>query len=632
MPLNRSDFVALHTHLRTTNLFRHSTLCTIKYAHFAAFIRQHPTPSNTPLMNAATLIHNYLYNIRTHITDPIRKNAFVMLLSNPNWMTNIVGEFPMRTTRSQASYTKYFRKIFGFLKGDIRVKLQTGVFPVSAADQCKGASMPKAAAHNTPCYICGLPMRDINKMDCEHILPFCTGIRTLWLARSTPTQNPPGIENILTSEYKWSHTCCNVKKSDFEYIEPDIGHNCYRIVNHLHANSSVNRMHLAMARNQCPDDPPNPAVTVPQLQTQHTANVVPLLNALCTSINNEISTRFGNSLSLYNAYALLKIFSCVTPSNIEPIVGGGNKRIDSSRGSFLGGASMVLHDKVTTMISMHRREILGESKFPLFDGEDFPFDEDLMTFVHQTQPDNLNELLFYYLDLIINTLDPYFDPSKPPNGSYIHTILMLIYLLDCSNEHREKMLEELKNVLPAGKINTDDFDIFSKFNEYCQQNMVTPDMLDTLYQNDTNKDVYRYFMLASGINPDGTIIEDGMLGISYRQLFTTRDKSHKELRVKVVQTTLANIQEATPEIVEISTHLTPQKLDEIIRLMATTEFINEISGVLPKPKPRKNSRQANLTDKRRSRISAYGGSRRKGKRERRTRQIKNFKTYKRKKN
>jgi len=75
----------------------------------------------------------------------------------------------------------------------------------------------------TNCYICGLPIRPIDKergfktAECEHLLPVIKAIIHIWICKTQTISNED--RELLKNEYKWSHMCCNRIKTNLSLIE-----------------------------------------------------------------------------------------------------------------------------------------------------------------------------------------------------------------------------------------------------------------------------------------------------------------------------------------------------------------------------------------------------------------------------
>jgi hypothetical protein len=464
-PIVSADFDALHRHLQTTPLFStNAELRVWQYGTFTAKVKQ---KGGNPLVYVGTIINRYLQNIAHNITDPNARTSYIALLNSHVWMNHFLKEFPMRTGERTQSYTKWFRSVLGFKKGDIRKKLQVGVFAAGADDQCIGIGMP--AVPGTLCYICGVRMTSTDVMDCEHILPFCSGIRMLWLAKAS--NNPAGgIGHLLSAEYRWAHSCCNQRKSDYEYIKPDTVQNMYVLSNPLSPTDSAHHMYKAMVRNRCPDDPGAPgAVPHSQYMAKYITSVKPLLEHILLGINQEITSKFGKSLAMYEAYAMLKIFSCITPQNINGILRGGMhdfievndvtipnypKNID---GTINEEAFVTVYGKqnlIPEVIQNTQQTVTNVDQLlrsptieallryvPTADELDIEFAQIYDRNIEgvQKQDNNYNCLL---VNLLCDSIDVYFE-SKGTNLDALKHILITTFILNCDNITRNTHLADI---------------------------------------------------------------------------------------------------------------------------------------------------------------------------------------------
>jgi hypothetical protein len=271
----------------------------------------------------------YIVDDAAGTPDPVKTAAkqasFLAVLAHPTkWHDDFNKEFPMRTSKTaDSSYDKWFAALLGYAHGDFRGRLPVGgIFNANNDKQCTGAlGQTKQQFLHTPCYLCGLSMDDINNMDCEHILPFTTGLRVLWLSK---TGGDPLIPNILKSEYLWSHSCCNLKKSNYEFFKFDETTNGFVILNPNTPNdNSAYLMYKAMVDNKCPDEdiPGGRQLNMTGYMTQYSTHVRPMISALVDGINLEIEERFGGWGYMYVVYTILKIFSCITKYNISRLYG-----------------------------------------------------------------------------------------------------------------------------------------------------------------------------------------------------------------------------------------------------------------------------------------------------------------------
>ena len=300
---------------------------------------------------AERIIKKHLTDLSQHIeaggtkTATVKQTEFLTFLTTQKWKDSFRTEFPMRTGTNRVFYSEWFANILGFTHGEFRQRLGTGGrFIGDNVKQCTGAlNQPRSDFVNTNCYLCGMPMTVEDVMECEHILPFCTGIRILWLAKSTYEND---IKSILNAEYLWAHACCNQRKEAYEFFKFDeVAQKYVMFKPRDKSGDSGHLMYKDMVSHGCPNDPRGTSLTYEEYMTQYDAIVGPMIAAIVTGINNEIDERFGGWGYMYVVYTLLKIFACLTKKNFNSIYGDPGED-DAGKGA----AALLkrLQDDVTT--------------------------------------------------------------------------------------------------------------------------------------------------------------------------------------------------------------------------------------------------------------------------------------------
>lgn len=275
-----------------------------------------PISYQTAMHVAERRIKNYLLSISGRL-DPDKLLTFYNLIQHPKWETDFNKNFPMRTEQPAVSYTKWFRNLLGFSHGNFRAKFGRGVFNSSNISQCQGATQRvKKAYVRIKCYLCGEQMINISKMQCEHILPFITAIRFLWLSKGMNDPENNEIRNILLAEYLWAHECCNEAKDAYEFIGIGPDHRFFVIDPNTPPSNSVSSMFHDMVKNFCPADLDN-RLKYTEYIKHYNSNIRPMIESIVDALNSEIDHggRNDERAIFFHVFSIMKVFSCFTDGN-----------------------------------------------------------------------------------------------------------------------------------------------------------------------------------------------------------------------------------------------------------------------------------------------------------------------------
>ena len=151
------------------------------------------------------------------------------------FIENLSSTLPERTdlenqTANETGYQEFLSNLFQTKNIKYRTVMESDPHgtAIQANRQCQVVLGTTARTITLPqnptnCYICGLPIRPIDKergfktAECEHLLPVMTAITHFWICKS-PSLSAENIE-LLKNEYKWSHMCCNRVKSNLSLVE-----------------------------------------------------------------------------------------------------------------------------------------------------------------------------------------------------------------------------------------------------------------------------------------------------------------------------------------------------------------------------------------------------------------------------
>lgn len=124
--------------------------------------------------------------------------------------------------------SKLFQNVFQFRPNGKLILSDKSSIKIDNARQLWEQSSPQTQCKNviekfdiktTNCYICGLPIREEDPTktttDCEHILPIAHAVVLLDLYKGSEKDV---VSNLMKMEYEWSHTCCNMIKSETSFI------------------------------------------------------------------------------------------------------------------------------------------------------------------------------------------------------------------------------------------------------------------------------------------------------------------------------------------------------------------------------------------------------------------------------
>ena len=151
-------------------------------------------------------------------------NKRLQYFKDETFIKNFCKNLPINTEygsrTSEASYTVWINTLFNAESKDIRSDLESR----SPVQQCL-AAMPEfknaqiVKQSRSPCYICGFPMTPNNSTpECEHLLPVLTALSLWWLIKKPAVAYSPEQLNFLRKIYRWSHSCCNQEKSNFDLV------------------------------------------------------------------------------------------------------------------------------------------------------------------------------------------------------------------------------------------------------------------------------------------------------------------------------------------------------------------------------------------------------------------------------
>ena len=124
--------------------------------------------------------------------------------------------------------SKLFQNVFQFRPNGKLILSDKSSIKIDNARQLWEQSSPQTQCKNvikkfdiktTNCYICGLPIKEEDSTktttDCEHILPIAHAVVLLDLYKGSEKDV---VSNLMKMEYEWSHTCCNMIKSETSFI------------------------------------------------------------------------------------------------------------------------------------------------------------------------------------------------------------------------------------------------------------------------------------------------------------------------------------------------------------------------------------------------------------------------------
>jgi ankyrin repeat protein len=240
---------------------------------------------------------------------------------------------------SGQSYTDYFNSLFrtkDFYNSDLdsyvlkfRTK-ESGMEMVTAQKQCETAFGYKIKEINKEerCYLCGHYLKKFNDhgIDCEHILPIETALSHISIVQNRYDE----IDEYLKLEYKWSHSCCNIAKTDIDVIiqkgnkwEVDI--DAIEHILHKIEHSTATRCRtIQNYGNVYTEDNVNKIITIVQ----------PIVDIINTNMEN-----IGENY--YRLYLFYKLLSSFSDDFFTQIITGtwGDKNINIRRGMNINGGS-----------------------------------------------------------------------------------------------------------------------------------------------------------------------------------------------------------------------------------------------------------------------------------------------------
>jgi len=173
-----------------------------------------PDTRENILQTGGIILQGFIRNKLHRIDIPQKTKERLAYFGSDAFIENFSVSLPVVNSiekgRKGYAYSSWFNLVFNAKYDDWRHKLST-----TAAKECGRAIGDEGSI----CYLCGLEIntRSHDTKECEHILPFISGICHLSLANRTDeyTENQNAI---LKLEYGWSHRCCNQLKTDYEFI------------------------------------------------------------------------------------------------------------------------------------------------------------------------------------------------------------------------------------------------------------------------------------------------------------------------------------------------------------------------------------------------------------------------------
>ena len=171
--------------------------------------------------------------IRTKFRQKIEQNEHMYkrleYFNSPEFLTNFITDVPSRQSfpDSRDNYRLWFNTLFNSKFDKWRKRMNRS----ADQTQCKRTLREEARPE---CHLCGVNIDSAQghaTKQCEHILPILSGISHLSLINEKMNRYTRNQQAILKLEYGWSHWCCNIIKSNVDFVITDMTNLSY-IVNY----------------------------------------------------------------------------------------------------------------------------------------------------------------------------------------------------------------------------------------------------------------------------------------------------------------------------------------------------------------------------------------------------------------
>ncbi len=244
----------------------------------------------------------------THsITKPQLKARIDYFKSNL-FLNNFVKSVPVG---QDTSYSKWFNTIFGVTFAGWR---QDMLIKRSNTSQCLQTIGEEK--QEDKCYLCGRKLigPDIKPRHCEHVLPIISAIGHLWLTFDKISEYTEEQVNTLKKEYAWAHECCNLIKSNREFIKVSSSKTKYVI-----DTNELKEFYSDIEESHSYDCTPiNKVPVVAQIKKDVMTRLIDIINIVNENIN-----KLGG-LDTYHLFFKLKILSAFTNENfLKALTGDG---------------------------------------------------------------------------------------------------------------------------------------------------------------------------------------------------------------------------------------------------------------------------------------------------------------------
>jgi len=248
--------------------------------------------------------------------------------SSGDFITNFTVTFPTRDDGDETavgnSYTRWFNDLFKVGFSDWRPGYLSKLKDPAQCKTAMGFTQTKKTEDfqdgTRQCYLCGLMMNrgEGSTIQCEHILPVVSALSHWWLIkRATYTD-----EELLwlQMEYAWSHQCCNMMKSNYDFLwyNPKAGKYDVNYVVIKSVLEDIRRGKVIPAKGPPPPGKRYDCGEIPGLdrivietRTQEIANtkIKPIVNVV-----NRNVTKLGG-YQLYLLFIKFKVLSAITSND-----------------------------------------------------------------------------------------------------------------------------------------------------------------------------------------------------------------------------------------------------------------------------------------------------------------------------
>jgi hypothetical protein len=147
--------------------------------------------------------------------------------SSDDFIKNFTVKFPTRDDGDETavgnSYTRWFNDLFKVGFSDWRPGYLSKLKDPAQCKTAMGYTQTTDTGYfqngKIPCYLCGLMMDTgpgISTIQCEHILPVVSALSHWWLIKKATYTDEELL--WLQMEYAWSHECCNMMKSNYDFL------------------------------------------------------------------------------------------------------------------------------------------------------------------------------------------------------------------------------------------------------------------------------------------------------------------------------------------------------------------------------------------------------------------------------